>query len=298
MSFPLAHGSVPPMITPMTEDAASVDHDGIAALVEWHIEAGTTGLFVVCSTGEMFALSQDEMVEVVESTVIFADDRIPIIAGLPFPDVERKAEVAKKYEAVGAAGGVALQPFESPADDDLMYEHYARLADEVTIPLLIYEHPKWQLTHLLTPALVGRLAATGRYFGMKDCTGDLSRLTAIAGVGKGQFGVMQAVQEQLLSALVCGSTGACATASNVYPSLYRRLYDTFQAGDIQKAYELQGTVRMLLDMYKASGGSKHVLNRLGLPISTATRHMREITEKQARATDMLVAFVGKGLTGV
>ena len=57
MSFPLAHGSVPPMITPMTEDAASVDHDGIAALVEWHIEAGTTGLFVVCSTGEMFALS-------------------------------------------------------------------------------------------------------------------------------------------------------------------------------------------------------------------------------------------------
>ena len=51
MSFPLAHGSVPPMITPMTEDAASVDHDGIAALVEWHIEAGTTGLFVVCSTG-------------------------------------------------------------------------------------------------------------------------------------------------------------------------------------------------------------------------------------------------------
>jgi len=47
MSFTLAHGSVPPMVTPMTEDAASIDRDGIAALVEWHIEAGTTGLFVV-----------------------------------------------------------------------------------------------------------------------------------------------------------------------------------------------------------------------------------------------------------
>ena len=121
MSFTLAHGSVPPMVTPMTEDAASIDRDGIAALVEWHIEAGTTGLFVVCSTGEMFALSQDEMVEIVEAAVISADGRIPIIAGLPFPDVNRKAEIAKRYETVGVDGGVALQPFESPADDDTMY---------------------------------------------------------------------------------------------------------------------------------------------------------------------------------
>ncbi|HHZ91482.1 TPA: dihydrodipicolinate synthase family protein [Candidatus Poribacteria bacterium] len=159
MSFTLAHGSVPPMVTPMTEDAASIDRDGIAALVEWHIEAGTTGLFVVCSTGEMFALNQDEMVEIVETAVISADGRIPIIAGLPFPDVNRKAKIAKRYETVGVDGGVALQPFESPADDDTMYEHYARLADEVKIPLFIYEHPKWQSTHLLTPALVGRLVA-------------------------------------------------------------------------------------------------------------------------------------------
>ena len=298
MSFPLAHGSVPPMVTPMTEDAASIDHNGITALVEWHIEAGTTGLFVVCSTGEMSALSQDEMVEIVKIAVISADDRIPIIAGLPFPDVERKVEVAKRYEVVGAAGGVALQPFESPSDDDTMYEHYARLADNVKIPLLIYEHPRWQSTHLLTPALISRLAATGRYFGMKDCTGDLLRLTAMVDAGKGQFGVMQAVQEQLLSSLACGSTGACATASNAYPHLYRRLYDTFQVGDIQKAYELQGTMQILLDMYNASGAPKRVLNRLGLPINVAARHTQKITDEQVRATDILVAFVKEELAGL
>ncbi len=297
MSFTLAHGSVPPMVTPMTEDAASIDRDGIAALVEWHIEAGTTGLFVVCSTGEMFALSQDEMVEIVEAAVISADGRIPIIAGLPFPDVNRKAEIAKRYETVGVDGGVALQPFESPADNDTMYEHYARLADKVKIPLFIYEHPKWQSTHLLTPALVGRLVANGQYFGMKDCTGDLSRLVAMADVSEGQFGVMQAVQERLLPSLVCGAPGVCATASNAYPHLYRRLYDTFQAGDTQKAYKLQNTMRVLLNMYKASSGPKHILNRLGLPISTAARHTREITEEQDQATNMLVAFVKEELSG-
>ena len=297
MSFTLTHGSVPPMVTPMTEDAASIDHDGIAALVEWHIEAGTTGLFVVCSTGEMFALNQDEMVETVESAVISADGRIPIIAGLPFSDVSRKAEIAKRYETVGADGGVALQPFENPADDETMYEHYARLADEVKIPLFIYEHPQWHSTHLLTPALVDRLVAHGGYFGMKDCTGDLSRLAAMADVSEGKFGVMQAVQEQLLPSLLCGATGVCATASNAYPHLYRRLYDTFQAGDIQKAYELQNTMCVLLNMYKASGGPKHILHKLGLPVNTATRHTRKITEEQTQATNMLVAFVKEELSG-
>ena len=291
MSFPLAHGSTPPMITPMTEDAASIDRAGIAALVDWHVDAGSTGLFFVCSTGEMFALSDDEMVEVVDAAVDAADGRVPIVAGLPFPDVEHKAEVATRYEEVGASGAVALQPFESPPDEDTMYEHYARLANETSIPLLIYEHPKWKSTHLLTPSLVGKLAATGRYFGMKDCTGDLGRLTAMAEAGKGQFGVMQAVQERLLSAMACGATGACATASNAYPHLYRRLYDAFDAGDIQKAYAMQGVMRTLLEMYGASGGPKRVLNGLGLPINTASRGKRPIDEERAKHTDKLVRFL-------
>ena len=186
MLFTLAHGSVPPMVTPMTEDAASIDRDGIAALVEWHIEAGTTGLFVVCSTGEMFALSQDEMVEIVEAAVISADGRIPIIAGLPFPDVNRKAEIAKRYETVGVDGGVALQPFESPADNDTMYEHYARLADEVNSSFNACTG--WQVgcqwTVLWDEGLHGRSVTPGGY-GRRErraVWGDASRSGTIASI--------------------------------------------------------------------------------------------------------------------
>ena len=81
------------------------------------------------------------------------------------------------------------------------------------------------------------------------------------------------------------------------PHLYRRLYDAFQAGNTQKAYELQTTMRVLLNMYKASSGPKHILNRLGLPINIATRYKRKITEKQTQATNLLVAFVKAELGG-
>ena len=54
-------------------DASGIDPVGIEALINWHIDAGTTGAFVVCSTGEMFSLTPDEMVEVVENTIKAAE---------------------------------------------------------------------------------------------------------------------------------------------------------------------------------------------------------------------------------
>jgi 4-hydroxy-tetrahydrodipicolinate synthase len=293
MELTLAQGSYPPMITPMTQDASAIDPVGIKALIDWHIDAGSTGAFVVCSTGEMFDLTPDEMVQAVETAVIAAAGRIPVVGGLPFPDVESKLAVAQRYEEVGASGTVALQPFEDRYDDDVWYEHYMRVADGLKIPVLIYEHPKWK-DMLLTPSLVGRLAASGRYIGMKDCTGDLCRLAAMAKAGEGRFGVMQAVQQELLSAILCGGSGACCTASNALPHVYREMWDVMQDGDIAGAYVVQQKIRDVLALYGkgASGhGAKRMLNELGLPINVSWRKGGPLSEEQIAGNDQLIEFV-------
>lgn len=296
MAYALAHGSYPPMITPMTEDAGGIDPVGVAALIDWHIDAGTTGAFVVCSTGEMFDLTPDEMVQTVEAAVKASAGRIPVVAGLPFPDVERKLAVARRYEEVGASGAVALQPYEDRYDEDVWYEHYMRLADGVKIPLLIYEHPRWK-EQLLTPNLVGRLAASGRYVGMKDCTGDLGRLAAMAKAGKGRFGVMQAVQEELLSAILCGGSGACCTASNALPHAYRKVHDLVTDGKVVEAYPLQQRIRELVKLYGAAGsshGAKRMLKQFGLPINESWRRGDRLTDEQIAAGGRLMEFVRAG----
>lgn len=271
----LTHGSLPPMITPMTSDASGIDPEGIAALVEWHIAQGTTGLFVVCTTGEMFQLTADEMVEAVKAAVESANGRIPIIGGLPFPDLDRKIEVGRRYAEVGASGIVAVQPYEDPLDEQVWYEHFMRFADAVAEPVLIYENPKWPTC--LTPHLVARLTASGRYIGMKDCTGDVERLAAIANAGKDGFGVMQAVQEQLLSSLMCGATGSCCTASNTHPHLYRRIYDLVKENRIDEAYAVQDKIRRWLLLYKQANSAKHILNAIGLPVNVASRRDGPVT---------------------
>lgn len=118
---------------------------------------------------------------------------------------------------------------------------------------------------------MARLSASGRYVGMKDCTGDVERLAAMADVGKGRFGVMQAVQEQLLSSFLCGATGSCCTASNTHPHLYRRIHDLIQSDSIDEAYVIQEKLRRWLLLYKQANSAKHVLNAIGLPINVASR---------------------------
>ena len=289
MDIPLAHGSVPPMVTPMTPDAAAIDPHGVEALVNWHIDLGTTGLFVICSTGEMFDLTPDEMVDAVETAVNAAAGLIPIVAGLPFPDVERKSDLAKRYEQVGAAGAVALQPYEDQVDEDVWYEHYMQLADAVKIPLLIYEHPKWPAR--ITPDLVRRLAGSGRYVGMKDCTGDIERLAAMAKAGEGRYGVMQAVQEQLISAMLCGGSGGCCTASNTHPHLYRKLYDLMLEDRIDEAYEVQLKIRRWRKIYSAAGSPKQVLNLIGLPVNVASRKKAPLNDEQLEMAGTLADLV-------
>ena len=70
-----------------------------------------------------------------------------------------------------------MQPYEDPLDEQVWYEHFMRFADAVAAPVLIYENPKWPTC--LTPHLVARLSSSGRYVGMKDCTGDVERLAAM-----------------------------------------------------------------------------------------------------------------------
>lgn len=289
----LAAGTIPPMITPMTADAASIDASGIASLVEWHIERGSTGLFVVCTTGEMFHLNDDEMVEAVAAAVDAAAGRIPIIGGLPFGDLEHKVAVARRYQEVGVGGIVAVQPYDDPLDENVWYEHYMRFADAVATPLLIYENPRWPTC--LTPELVGRLASTGRYVGMKDCTGDIERLAAMADAGEGHFGVMQAVQEQLLSSALAGATGFCCTGSNTQPHLYRQLHDLVKRGNTAEAYAVQEKIRRWILIYNKANSAKTVLNALGLPINIASRRDGEVTGERLAFARTLAEMIAADL---
>lgn len=78
-------GVWPVMLTPFHEDR-SIDWDGLDALIEWYLAAGLSGLFGVCLSSEMYALTPEERVRLAAHVVKRAAGRVPVVAAGAFGD--------------------------------------------------------------------------------------------------------------------------------------------------------------------------------------------------------------------
>ena len=76
----MLRGSIVALVTPMLP-SGDIDWVSLAALVEYHVDAGTSAIVAVGTTGESVTLSEQEHIAVVEKTVEYAAGRIPVIAG-------------------------------------------------------------------------------------------------------------------------------------------------------------------------------------------------------------------------
>jgi dihydrodipicolinate synthase/N-acetylneuraminate lyase len=127
--FPALSGSMPALVTPFRNGA--VDFDALAALIEWQIEAGSTGLVPVGTTGESPTLSHEEHEAVIEATVVkAAAGRVPVIAGAGSNNTAEAIRFVQHAEAVGAerrAGGDALLQQADPGRADRPFQRAARL---------------------------------------------------------------------------------------------------------------------------------------------------------------------------
>ncbi|MDP6125530.1 MAG: dihydrodipicolinate synthase family protein [Candidatus Latescibacteria bacterium] len=290
----MAHGIVPPMLTPFNEDR-SIDFDGIAAFTDWMIGKGAHVLFPVCGTGEMFSLSMDEACQVAEAYHAAAAGRVPVIATgtLAKEDPEACIEGAKIMSKTGIDSVVVLSPDHlEGADDDAYFEYYKAINDAVDIPLWVYELPG---RPKIGPSLFGRLAKLDKYVGSKDTTLDLDIVKGKIAAADGQFNVLQAGEHIFWESLALGCTGACSIGCNVFPSVFVACYDAYQDGDTKRGELAQEWIIKLLQIMKPHPEvAKLYLGRLSLPVKEYLRKpATPLNTEQQGHLDSLPDMVGQ-----
>src|SRR6185436_10830644 len=103
-------GSLVALITPMKADGA-VDNETLDRLVEFHIEAGTSAIVAVGTTGESPTLSVEEHIGVVKRVVHASKKRIPVIAGTGANATNEAIELTKLAKDVGADACLLVTPY-------------------------------------------------------------------------------------------------------------------------------------------------------------------------------------------
>ncbi|WP_269713558.1 4-hydroxy-tetrahydrodipicolinate synthase [Caulobacter sp. NIBR2454] len=257
-------GVITALITPFRD--GSVDEDAFVKLVERQITAGVHGLVPVGTTGETSTLSHDEHRRVVELCVKTAAGRVPIIAGAGSNATEEAIELARHAKTIGADAALMVTPYYNRPSQEGLFRHYEAVANAVQIPLVVYNVPGRTGSDLANDTLV-RLSKLPNIIGIKDATGDLTRISMQRITCGENWVLLSGDDPTALGYVAHGGHGCISVTSNVAPEAMASFFNAALAGDYETARYWQDRLIRLhkaLFLDSSPAPTKFALAQLGL----------------------------------
>ena len=256
-------GSMPALVTPFSD--GTVDMEALDALVEWQIEAGSSGLVPVGTTGESPTLSHEEHEAVVERVVAAAKGRVPVIAGAGSNNTVEAIRLARHAATVGADAVLVVTPYYNKPTQAGLYAHFKAIHDAADIPIVIYNIPPRSVIDM-SPATMGELAKLPRIIGVKDATGDITRVSDTRRTCGTDFCQLSGEDASALGFNAHGGVGCISVTANVAPKLCAEFQAATLAGDYATALDYQDRLMPLhraIFLEPGLAGAKYGLSLLG-----------------------------------
>lgn len=285
-------GSMPALVTPFRN--GELDLDALKHLVEWQISEGSTGLVPVGTTGESPTLSHEEHETVVAEVVKAAAGRVPVIAGAGSNNTVEAIRFVRFAEKVGADGVLVVTPYYNKPTQRGMIAHYTALHDCADIPIIIYNIPGRSIVDM-TPDTMGELARLPRIVGVKDATGDVTRVSMQRASCGADFIQLSGEDASALGFNAHGGVGCISVTANVAPKLCADFQQATLAGDYARALDYQDRLMPLHEaIFIEPGlvGAKYALSRMGLCGEEVRSPLTGLEDSTRTAIDAAMAHAG------
>lgn len=238
-------GIIPAVITPLTSEG-KFNEKAMRKLLNYLIEGGVHGLFVVGTTGEFYGLTPEEKREIYRITVDEVKGRVPVYAGTNGITTRETIMLTQIAEECKVDAVSVLTPmFIAPTQDQLII-HYKSVAENTNLPVVLYNNPPKTSVNL-SPATVAKLAEVPNIVGIKDSSGDLTITAEYIRLTQNidKFSVLMGRDTLIYGALCYGAAGSIASCANVAPGLCAEIYEKFIAGDLKGSLKAQFTLAPL-----------------------------------------------------
>lgn len=234
---PAFRGIIPPVCTPLHDDF-TVDVPSLQRALEFLLDAGVDGVFVLGSTSEVAYLPDAQRRTVIETAVRQVDGRVPVLVGCIDMTTLRVAEHIAAAQRAGADAVVVTAPFYTRTHVAEIEQHFRLLHAGTELPIFAYDIPVAVHSKLDTAMLL-RLAQDGVLAGLKDSSGDDSSFRYVlqgkSDRGLDRFAVFTGSELVVDNLLSIGADGAVPGLGNVDPAGYVKIYDSVRCGDLAAA---------------------------------------------------------------
>ncbi|MDI5949925.1 dihydrodipicolinate synthase family protein [Flavobacterium yafengii] len=234
-------GIIPPMVTPLLSDNLTLDVKGVQHLVEHLISGGVHGIFILGTTGESTSLSYKTREQLIIESCKAVKGRVPVFVGITDTSIEESIHLALIAERAGAAAVVAAPPYYYGLGQEELYKYYWSLADQLTLPLFLYNMPSHTKINIDAKTVV-RLSEHPNIIGLKDSSANAVYFQSLCYLLKTNFSLLVGPEEITAETVLMGGNGGVNGGANLFPKLYVALYNAAVAKDFARMEELQNLV--------------------------------------------------------
>lgn len=285
-------GSAVALVTPFHSDL-TVDHDALRRLVEFHVEAGTDILIPCGTTGESPCLTEAEEAEIIRTVRDAAKGRIMVGSGAGSNSTVEAVRMARSAEEAGAETILSVAPYYNKPSQEGLYQHYRRVAEAVSIPIILYNVPGRTGCNIDASTVLRLARDFGNIAAVKEATDNMQQIAELLDGRPEHFSVLTGEDPLILPFMAMGGDGVISVAANQVPREIKRLVESAGEGRLDEAREINRRYRRLLRLNFIESNPvpvKYALARMGMieehyrlplvPLSEASRAVmdRELKE--------------------
>ncbi len=285
-------GIMPALITPLNEDGKTVNEESARGLIEYLINQGADGFYVLGSTGEGLVLDESERMKMLEISVDQVKGRKPIICHTAAMNFSEAVRLSKHAEKVGADALSAIPPIFFHYRDEDIYNYYKSLAGSTNLPFVMYNHPS--ANGGMSAETVAKIFEIDNITGVKWTVNNYYEMMRLKDITNGEINIINGPDEMLISGLAAGADAGIGTTYNVMLPQYLKIYKYFTEGNVEEARKIQYKVnRVIKCMAKNEviSAVKSMCSLLGFPAGEATYPLRNmqgdgISELQSELSEL------------
>jgi 4-hydroxy-tetrahydrodipicolinate synthase len=285
-------GYIPDLPTPFDE-ADRIDITAFAKLCERQIEAGVSAIVVGETAGEASTLTPVEHDTIVRAAVEIARGRVRVIAGAGSNSTGQAIELTRRAEAAGADAVLSVVPYYNKPMQTGIHAHFQTIARSTTLPIVLHDIPSRTIRELSDDTLA-RLAESKQFIGLRDATGDSTRLMRLRSLLPPEFRLLSGEDAAALAFLANGGDGCISTISNVAPGLCQTIYSNCRQGRLQSArYLFNRLARLTACLTKENPAAlKFALCLLGFMHPNTRLPIVELSESAKAEVASAIAEIG------
>jgi 4-hydroxy-tetrahydrodipicolinate synthase len=224
-------GAMVALVTPFQD--GETDFQTLDELIGFQLENSIDAIVPVGTTGESPTLSHDEHKEVIERVVKTVDGMVPVIAGAGSNSTAEAIELTKFSKKVGADATLQVCPYYNKPTQEGFYQHFKTIAEEVDLPIVLYNIPGRCGGTGLTAETVARLSKIDNIVAIKEATGRLDMASEIANLC--DITIISGDDSLTLPLASVGGKGVISVVANIVPADVKAMTDLILEGDLVSA---------------------------------------------------------------